>query len=121
MRRNGNCEQIRTGYAEFVEKLSALANHFERAMITFLDHREFWRGATRFYHADTLPYWRKRKNLPRATVAVDAASLNQLAGLLSHYFHTREGRGKSCRVEPLRRRELDYFFCLAEDFSQKGV
>jgi hypothetical protein len=60
--------------AEFVEKLSALSNHFERAIVTFLDHHEFWRGATHFYHADSLPYWRKRKNLPHVPAAVDEAS-----------------------------------------------
>jgi hypothetical protein len=30
----------------FVEMLSGLSNHYERAMITFLDHNECWRGAT---------------------------------------------------------------------------
>jgi hypothetical protein len=48
-----------------------LANHYERAMITFLDHAPFWKGATLFYHADTLSYWRKRKNLPHQPVALD--------------------------------------------------
>jgi hypothetical protein len=43
--------QARTG---FVEKLAALANHFERAMVTFLNHSQFWKGATRFYHAELL-------------------------------------------------------------------
>ncbi|MFO1352595.1 MAG: hypothetical protein U1F68_18765 [Gammaproteobacteria bacterium] len=42
----------------FVESLSALPGHYDRAMVTFLDHSGFWKGATRFYHADTLPYWR---------------------------------------------------------------
>jgi hypothetical protein len=46
---------------EFVENLARMANHFERAMVTYLDHNEFWKNAARFYHADTLPYWRKRK------------------------------------------------------------
>jgi hypothetical protein len=55
--------------------LSELPNHHERAMITFLDHNEFWRGATRFYHADTLPYWPKRKNISNQAAAVDEASL----------------------------------------------
>ncbi len=32
----------------FVEKLAALSNHFERAMVTFLDHNHFWKGATYF-------------------------------------------------------------------------
>ena len=42
----------RTG---FVENLAALSNHYERAMVTFLDHNQFWKGATRFYHAVTSP------------------------------------------------------------------
>jgi hypothetical protein len=66
--------RARTG---FVENLAALSNHYERAMVTFLDHNQFWKGATRFYHADTLPYWRKRKNLPHRLAAVDEASLRE--------------------------------------------
>ena len=66
----------------FIEKLSTLSNHYERAMVTFLDHNSFWRGATLFYHADTMPYWRKRKNLPQRKAAVDEASLQQLAALI---------------------------------------
>jgi len=79
----------------FVEKMSALSNHYERAMIAFLDYNTFWMGATRFYHADTLPYWRKRKNMPKRKAAVDAASLRQLAALIRNYFHYTEGRGKT--------------------------
>lgn len=30
---------------------------------------------------DTLPYWRKRKNLPQRKAALDSASLQQLATL----------------------------------------
>ena len=48
--------EIPEALTAFVETLSALSNHYERAMITFLDHNIFWRGATRFYHADMLPY-----------------------------------------------------------------
>jgi len=105
----------------FVEKLAALSNHFERAMVTFLDHGLFWKGATRFYHADMLPYWRKRKNLLHQPAAVDNASLNELAGLIRTHFHQTEGRGNNCLVEPLRRGELDYFFCYPEDYSQQSI
>ena len=105
----------------FMETLSALPNHYERAMITFLDHNVFWRGATRFYHADTLPYWRKRKNMSNRPAAVDEASLQQLAGLIRNYFHYIEGRGKNCVVEPFRRGELDYFFAYPEDYSQQSI
>ena len=108
----------RTG---FVENLAALSNHYERAMVTFLDHNQFWKGATRFYHADTLPYWRKRKNLPHQLAAVDEASLRELAGLIRTYFHHTEGRGNNCVVEPFRRGELDYFFAYPEDYSQQSI
>jgi hypothetical protein len=105
----------------FVAKLSGLANHFERAMVAFLDHRELWLNATLFYHADTLPYWRKRKNLPHGRAAVDNTALQNLARLISDYFHRTEGRGSNCIVEPLRRGDLDYFFAYPEDYSQQAV
>lgn len=90
-------------------------------MVTFLDHNPFWKGATLFYHADTLPYWRKRKNLPHVPAAVDDASLRELAVLIRSYFHRTEGRGNNCVVEPFRRGELDYFFAYPEDYSQHSV
>jgi hypothetical protein len=102
--------EIQDAFKAFVEKLADLSNHYERAMITYLDHNECWRGATRFYHADTLPYWRKRKNFLHRSAEVDDASIQELAGLISNYFHHTEGRGKNCIVEPFRRGELDYFF-----------
>ena len=104
----------------FMEKMSALANHYERAMITFLDHSALWRGATLFYHADSLAYWRKRKNFPHRPAAVDEASLLELADLIRFYFQ-QEGRGKNCVVEPYRRGDLDYFFAYPEDYSQQST
>ena len=62
-------------HAAFVEQLASLAHHGERAMTTFLDHPACWRRATRFYHADALPAWRKRTHLPHVPAAVDEASL----------------------------------------------
>jgi len=104
----------------FTEKLAALVNHFERAMVTYLDHQAFWRGATRFYHADTLSYWRKRKNLPHKAALVDAANVQALANRIRTYFHHTEGRGKNCVVEPFRRGDRDYFFAYPEDYSQQS-
>jgi len=107
--------------AEFVGKLAALASHCERAIVTFLDHSKFWNGATRFYHADMLPYWRKRKNLLHQPAAVDEASLRELAGLIRDYFHHTEGRGNNCVVEPFRRGERDYFFAYPEEIRNKAL
>lgn len=110
-----------SAHTAFVEKLAALPNHYERAMVTYLDHNAFWNGASRFYHADTLPYWRKRKNLPHVPAAVDVASVTALADQMRTYFHHTEGRGKNCVVEPFRRGDLDYFFAYPEDYSQQSV
>ncbi len=105
----------------FIDMLSDLPNHYHRAMVTFLDHQDCWKGATRFYHADTLPYWRKRKHFGHEPAAVDDASVQQLANLISDYFHHTEGRGHNCLVEPFRRDDLDYFFAYPEDHSQQSI
>ena len=107
-------------YTAFVEMLASLSNHFERAMVTFLEHKGFWKGASLFYHADTLPYWRKRKNLPHVPAAVDVESIQQLASLIRTYFRQTDGRGNNCFVEPFRRGELDYFFAYPEDYSRQA-
>ncbi len=107
--------------AEFIETLSALPNHYHRAMVTYLDHHECWKGATHFYHADSLSYWRKRKHMGHQTAAVDENSLRALAGSIRDYFHRSEGRGNNCVVEPFRRGELDYYFAYPEDYSQQAV
>lgn len=108
-------------FTVFMEKLSALPSHNERAMLTFLDHEDFWRGASRFHHADTLSYWRKRKNLSHQPAAVDEASALHLAALIRNYFHNTEGRGNNCVVELFKRGELDYFFAYPEDYSQQSI
>ena len=104
-----------------VTSLAALPDHYERAMVTFLDHQLLWKGATRFHHADRLGYWRKRKHLGQGPAAVDHASVLQLAAMMGTYFHHTEGRGKNCIVEPLRRGERDYFFAYPEDHSQRSL
>ena len=105
----------------FIENLSSLANHYERAMVTYLDHKNLWRGATHFYHPDTLSYWRKRKNLSHRSAAVDEDSIQQLEIMIRNYFHHTEGRGKNCKIEAFRRGELDYFFAYPEDYSQQSI
>ena len=108
-------------YTELVEKLAALANHSERAMVTFLDYPQFWKGATHFYHADNLPYWRKRKGFPHQEASVHEEGRQALAASIRDYFHRTEGRGNNCLVETLRRCELDYFFAYPEDYSQRSL
>jgi hypothetical protein len=114
-------QDVPDDYNAFVEKLSVLCNHSERMMTAFLDYNSFWKGATRFHHADTLPYWRKRKNMSHNKAAVDEASLGKLAASIRNYFHFTEGRGDNCVVEPFRRGDLDYYFAYPEDYSQQNI
>ena len=90
-------------------------------MTTFLDHPACWRRAARFFHAEALPAWRKRTQLPHVPAAVDEASLKALAAGISTYFRRTEGRGTHCVVEPVRLGTLDYFFAYPEDYAQQLV
>jgi hypothetical protein len=106
---------------EFTTKLSALPGHYRRAMTVWLDYPEFWKGATLFYHADSLSYWRKRKNMGNQPAAVDKASREDLAKQIASYHHLVEGRGNNCVVECFKRRDRDYFFAYPEDHSRQDV
>lgn len=107
--------------AQSIEALAALPNHYYRAMVTYLDHFECWKGATHFYHADTLSYWRKRKHMGHKPAIIDEVSIEQLAQQIRDYFHRMEGRGNNCVVEPFKRGDLDYFFAYPEDYSQQSI
>ena len=108
-------------YTDFVDNLAALANHYERTMVTFLEHPQFWKGATYFCHADGLSYWRKRKGFSHQPASVHEDGRRELADLIRKYFHHTEGRGNNCVVETFRRGELDYFFAYPEDYSQQST
>lgn len=108
-------------FTAFVKRMGDLDGHFERAMVTFLEYRQFWKGATLFCHAGTLPYWRKRKGLPHQPASVHEDGRRALADGISDYFHRTEGRGKNCVVEAFCRSDLDYFFAYPEDYSQQSI
>lgn len=105
----------------FTDELGAMPDHYHRAMNTWLGHHDFWRGAVYFHHADSLSYWRKRKNLGNRPAAVDDDSLGELAALIRTHFQTKEARGRNCVVEVFRRGERDYFFAYPEDYPQQSV
>jgi len=109
------------GLDAFIDGLSSLPGHCHRAIITFLDYPDYWNGATRFCHADSLSYWRKRKNLGHRPAAVHEEDRQRLAKAIQTYFHLTEGRGNHCLVEAFRRGERDYFFAYPEDHSQQSL
>ena len=105
----------------FIETLSLQPSHSHRALVTRLNHRECWRGATRVRQADPLPHWLKRKHLGHRPAAMDPSSLEHLADLIRTYFQRSEARGGHCLVEPSRRGGLDYFHAYPEDYSERRI
>ena len=105
----------------FIEAMAALTNHHARAMTVYLDHADYWLGATRLRDVDGMSYWRKRKNLPKTAAAVDKASVARLAELIKAHFSKTDGRGKNCEVEVYRWGDRDYFFAFPEDHAQHGA
>ena len=105
----------------FIETLSSQPSHSHRALVTRLNHRECWRGATRVRQAELLPHWLKRKHLGHRPAAMDPSSLGHLADLIRTYFQRSEARGGHCLVEPSRRGGLDCFHAYPEDYSERRI
>jgi len=107
----------------FPEAISKIDSFHGAVMWAFLDHPAYWAGATLFLHSDNISdsLWKKRSDLPHLPPHVEKEDTEQLAQAISHYFHTKEGRGRNCKVEVFRRHDKEYFFAYPEDFAQSGV
>jgi hypothetical protein len=105
---------------DLTQRLANADGEHARAMWVFLNRKDYWHGAMRFFEADTVApsYWQKRKNLPRLDPRLDAAAITAFAQALGRYFHVMHGRGAHCHVEALRRNELYYLFCFGQDYAQ---
>lgn len=110
--------------AAFKEKLASLRSHHERAVVTFLDHGDLWRNATRLQAVDALraTSWRKRRGFPAGVVAAtDDQIVAAFSTEVGTWFRKHELRGHYCKVEVLSRGGRDYFFCFPQDFSDEPV
>ena len=111
------------GDGNFPEAMSKIEGFHGKVMWCLMEHPDYWTGATLFLHSDNIAdsYWKKRKDLPHEPPNVDEEYTERLADAISHYFHSREGRGRNCKVEVFRRHEKEYFFAYPEDFAQSGI
>lgn len=107
----------------FVDEIAAIDGFHAKVMRAFLEKHQYWLGATMFLHADNVSssFWKKRNDLPSVPPHVDDRSISALANSISNYFHSKEGRGRNCKVEPYRRHNKEYFFAYPEDYGQSGV
>lgn len=107
----------------FIEAISKIPSFHGALMWAFLEHPKYWAGATLFLHSDNISesLWKKRNDLPHLVPHVEDEDAERLAQAISHYFHSKQARGRNCKVEVFRRHEKEYFFAYPEDFAQSGV
>ncbi|MCP3679758.1 MAG: hypothetical protein GY782_05625 [Gammaproteobacteria bacterium] len=105
------------------DQFTSFSGHEESALWTFLERRNYWEGATAFYHADQQAptYWQKRKNLPQQPANTGEQAIKTLTNALSQHFHMTQGRGKQCHIDCYRRYERDYFFAYPADYAQASI
>ena len=106
----------------FPAAISKIDGFHGAVMWAFLEHTNYWTGATLLLQADNISesLWEKRSDLPHLPPHVEDEDTLRLAQAISQYFHTKEGRGRNCKVEVFRRYEKEYFFAYPEDFAQSG-
>ncbi len=78
----------------FVENIADIEGFHSKVMWAYLNKHDYWLGATMFLHADNVSssYWKRRNNLPHVAPSVDESAIKALAGEISKFFHTNEGR-----------------------------
>lgn len=92
-------------------------------MWAFLEHKNYWAGATAFFHADNIAdsFWKKRNDLPHLSPHMEDEDIKQLENAITLRFLTKEGRGRNCKVEVFRRHAKEYFFAYPEDYAQSDI
>ena len=96
----------------------------EKTFIAFLDFRNLWDNASAIAFADNVPgrYWQRRKNLPADLMDDSEYACNDFAQKLGEFLHSKQGRGKQCKVEryPAEDGRL-FLFALFEDFARSSL
>lgn len=98
----------------FPEAIAKIEGFHGKVMWAFLEHPKYWEGATLFLHSDNIAdsFWKKRNDLPNLPPQVDDENIERLAQDISHYFHSKEGRGKELQGGGLPAKRKRVFLCL---------
>jgi len=106
--------------ADFPHAINQQDSFHGKVMWAFLEHPNYWKGATSNLYAENIPdsSWKKRNDLPRLPPHVKQEDTEQLEDALSHYFTKKEGRGRHCQVNVFRKGNQERFFANLSDFGQ---
>ncbi|WP_425619083.1 hypothetical protein NA78x_002814 [Anatilimnocola sp. NA78] len=88
-----------------------------RTMWVWLHRRNIFDKAQLIHRVETLPWWRKRNDLPQIEANTSAVARDALANEISEMLR-EEGRGKQCTVEYMHHDSTTYFFAYADDYLQ---
>lgn len=104
---------------EIINLVSSHKSPLTSSMVFFLDYKDYWENAFKFFAAESFSHSTKIKNIGNKPVLSSKNNLDLFVDRISQYFSKQEGRGKNCSVEYLRRNDLEYFFIYQEDYSSK--
>ena len=96
----------------------------EKTLIAFLDFKDLWDNASAIAFADNVParYWQRRKNLPSNLMDDSEEACDDFAKKLGEFLHSKQGRGKQCKVERYQAEDGRLFlFALFEDFARSSL
>lgn len=107
----------------FAHSIAEITGFHSKVMWAFLEKKSYWRGASRFIHADNVSpsFWKKRIDLPPAAPCVEDEDIKLLEDAISSFFYDKHAKGRNCEVNPFRRHNKEYFFAYPEDFAQSTV
>lgn len=106
--------------AGFPEAINEWDSFHGKVMWTFLEHPNYWAGATSNLYAENIPdaSWNKRNDLPHLPPHVEQEDTERLEDALSHFFRKKGGHGRHCKVDVFRKGKKENFFAQLSDFGQ---
>jgi hypothetical protein len=107
----------------FVVDIADIEGFHAKALWAFIEKPKYWHCAAMFLHADNVSasYWKKRINLPKIPEDIEDEAIDALSQAISHYFYTKEARGRHCKIETYKRHDKDYLFSYPEDHAKANV
>ena len=108
--------------ADLGARLDGVENHYEAAMVAFLEHRDVFELASCVHEMDRLGHWRKRLVGKRLHASEEPERLRAFEEALRRIYRG-QGRGRCCHVDRYQRRDPLRFcyFAYPEDFPTSDV
>ena len=107
---------------ELAERLAHVANHYEAAMVVFLERNTVFEIASNVHEMHRLGHWRKRSVGKRLHASNHPDNLRAFEAAMRRIYK-KQGRGRNCHVDTYQRRDPLRFcyFAYPEDFPTSDI